>query len=109
MGAAARALAALEVAVRGRGAALARLELVGVHAEAHRASGLAPLEARVAEDPVQPFLLGLRLHLSGARDDERGANVRGDALAFDDRRGRAQVLDARIGARADEHLVELDI
>src|SRR5436853_467462 len=37
MRSAALALAALEVAVRGRGAALAGLELVGVHGEAHRA------------------------------------------------------------------------
>src|SRR5581483_6916084 len=35
------ALPALEVAVRGGGAALAGLELVGVHAEAHGAAGLA--------------------------------------------------------------------
>src|SRR4051812_38813054 len=41
---AALALAALEVAVAGRGAALAGLELVRVHAEAHRAAGLAPVE-----------------------------------------------------------------
>ena len=46
MGAAATALTALEVAVGGRGAALAGRELVGVHAEAHRATALAPLEAR---------------------------------------------------------------
>src|SRR5690606_1756672 len=37
------ALATLEVAVRGRGAALARGELVGVHAQAHRAPRVAPL------------------------------------------------------------------
>src|SRR5690348_6404713 len=38
MGAAARTLAALEVAIRGRRAALARAEPVFVHAEAHRAA-----------------------------------------------------------------------
>src|SRR5689334_11006310 len=40
----ARALPALEVPVRGRGGALAGLEPVGVHGEAHRATGLAPFE-----------------------------------------------------------------
>src|ERR1700689_4140100 len=65
MGAAAAALAALEIGVGGRGAALARLELVGVHGEAHRAAGLAPFEARLEEDAVEPLLLGLVLH--GAR------------------------------------------
>eukprot|EP00955_Chlamydomonas_euryale_P085065 364050-Chlamydomonas_euryale.AAC.16 len=42
------ALAALEVAVgRGR-AALARLQLVGVHGQAHGAAGLAPVKARLS-------------------------------------------------------------
>src|SRR5205814_6195351 len=50
MGAALKALAALEIAVRGRGAALLRLQLVGVHGEAHRAARLAPLEAGLDED-----------------------------------------------------------
>src|SRR5262249_9387475 len=45
VGAPAAPLAALEVAVRGRGAALAGLEDVGVHAQAHRAARTAPVEA----------------------------------------------------------------
>src|SRR2546421_1855007 len=61
--AAAAALAALEVSVRGRRAALARSEDVRVHAETHRASGAAPLEPGRAEDLVQPLCLGLHLHL----------------------------------------------
>src|SRR5688572_31550749 len=51
--ASARTLAALEVAVRGRGAALAGFQAVGVHAQAHRAARLAPLEAGIAEYPVE--------------------------------------------------------
>jgi hypothetical protein len=42
MGAVLKTLAALEVAVRGRGAALAGQKLVRVHREAHRTAGLAP-------------------------------------------------------------------
>src|SRR5688572_28443865 len=42
---AAGALAALEVPIARAGAALARQQDVGVHAEAHRATGVAPLEA----------------------------------------------------------------
>jgi len=45
MGAALVALPALEVAVEGGRAALARGELVGVHRQAHRAARLAPVEA----------------------------------------------------------------
>src|SRR5256712_13231879 len=46
MRAPARALPALEVAVRGRRATLAGTEDVGVHAEAHGAPRAAPIEAR---------------------------------------------------------------
>src|SRR5688572_26556494 len=43
VGPAALALAALEIAVGRGGAALPRRELVGVHPQAHRASGVTPL------------------------------------------------------------------
>src|ERR1700685_1279146 len=59
MGAALVALAAFEVAVRGRGATLAGIELVGLHGEAHRAAGLAPLKAGFDEDLVEAFGFGL--------------------------------------------------
>src|SRR3954452_25519908 len=45
----AAALAPLEVAVRGRGAALAGAERVRVHPQAHRAARAAPVEAGGAE------------------------------------------------------------
>ena len=53
MRAAAAALAAFEVAVRGRGAAFAWRQLVGVHGKAHRAAGIAPFEAGADEDLVE--------------------------------------------------------
>src|SRR5436305_10137490 len=59
----AAALTALEVAVRGGGAALAGREDVRVHPEAHRAAGRTPVEAGAAEDLVEALGLGLRLHL----------------------------------------------
>src|SRR5439155_17774189 len=71
MSAATAPLASLEVPVRGRSAALARLQDVRVHAEAHRAARLAPLEAGAAEHLVQSLALGLLLHLLRARDDHR--------------------------------------
>src|SRR5215208_4112043 len=80
--AAARALAALEVAVRGRRAALAGLQLVRVHGQAHRAALAAPVEARGGEDLVQALGLGLRLDLHRARDDH-GVHVAADLLALD--------------------------
>src|SRR5262245_60423327 len=85
------ALAALEVPVGRRRAALARREDVRVHAEAHRAPGLAPLEARAREDTVEPLLLRLALHLRRARHDHR-AHARRDPSAVDHDRRRAEVL-----------------
>ena len=64
MRAAAGSLAALEVAIRRRRAALAGCQAIGVHAKAHRATRLAPFEARVLEDAVEPFSLGLRLFVA---------------------------------------------
>src|SRR5690606_17213842 len=92
--AAARALPSLEVPVRGRGAALARLEPVGVHGEAHRAARLAPFEAGCEEDLVQPLGLRLRLHQAGPRHHHGELHVVGPALAAHHGRGLPQVLDA---------------
>src|SRR3990170_1860440 len=69
--AAAAALAAFEIAVGGRGAPLARLQLVRVHRQAHAATRLAPLEAGLLEDAVEAFPLGLLLHESATGHDHR--------------------------------------
>ena len=75
MGASAAALATLEVPVGRRRAALAGAQLVGVHAQAHRAPRLAPLEAGVEEDPVEPLGLGLGLDPVRPGHDERAHAV----------------------------------
>src|SRR4051794_37513289 len=103
MGPAAASLAAFEVAVRGRGATLAGLELVGIHGEAHGASGLAPVEAGFPEDDVEPFLFRLFLDEAGAGDDQRLDAVR-DLAALGDGGGGAQILDPAVGAGSDEDL-----
>src|ERR1700704_6007505 len=71
VGAHAAALAADEVAVRGRGDALAGEAGIAVHADAHRAARLAPFEAGLAEDLVESLRLGLLLDQAGARDHPR--------------------------------------
>src|SRR6266851_5094519 len=109
MGPAARALATLEIAVRGRGTALPRVEPVRVHAQAHGAAGLAPLETGVLEDPVKALLLRLRFHQARSGHDHCELDIRGKAPAAYDRRGGPQVLDARVRARTDEHLVDADV
>ena len=95
------ALPAFEVAVRRRCATLAWRQLVGVHAKAHRATRLAPLETGFQEDLVEAFLLGLFLDETGARDDLCVIKVVGDFLAFDDFGDRAQIFDPAVGARTD--------
>src|SRR5882757_10785012 len=47
------ALPPFEIAIAGRDAVLARLQLVAVHRDAHRAAGLAPIRARFFKDAVQ--------------------------------------------------------
>src|SRR6266540_7554466 len=56
---AALALTTFEVPVGSRRAALAGLEDVRVHAQAHRAARLAPVKTRRLEDLVQALVLGL--------------------------------------------------
>src|SRR6266511_4061172 len=58
MRAGALALASLEVAVGGRGDALAFARRVAVHPDAHGAAGLTPLEAGCRENLVEAFGLG---------------------------------------------------
>ena len=106
VGAPARALAALEVAVRGRGAALAGLRMSGfiprhIEQPALRHSKPARSEDLVAGPPPRPGLDLLR-----ARDDHRVDVVATACPPLDDRGGGAQVLDARVRARADEDAVE---
>src|SRR5262245_22458299 len=52
-------LPAAEVAVGRRSTAFPRRDQIAVAADAHRAAGLAPFEAGVAENAIEPLLLGL--------------------------------------------------
>src|SRR5919199_126209 len=97
-------LPALEVAVARGGATLAGPQDVGVHAEAHRAARLAPLEAGFAEDAVQP--LGFRRTLDGLRaGHDHRAHAAFNPVPFQNPRRGAQVFYARVGAGADEDAV----
>src|SRR5262252_9310610 len=106
MRAGALALAPLEVAVGGGGDALALARGVTVHAHAHGAARIAPLEPRRREDLVQPLRLGGLLHETGAGDDPR---LDHGAPPLRDGGRRAQVLEAAVGAGADEHAVDFDL
>jgi hypothetical protein len=60
------------------------------------------------EDDIEALLLGLVLDLLRA-GDAQGAQAGLDLFAGQNRRRHAQVLDAPVGARADEHGVERNV
>ena len=83
------ALPTLEIPVRGGGATLIGLQAVLVHAEAHGAAGLAPVETGILEHLVETFRFGLGLHQARPWNDH-GGNTLGDPAAFHNLRGRPQ-------------------
>src|SRR5262249_33160144 len=100
------ALASLEVAIRGAGAALVRRQSVGVHADAHAAARVAPFETGLRKDFVETFFFGLRLDAAGAGNDESLLDGFRDVLSGDQMRGSAKIVQARVGAGADEDAVD---
>src|SRR5215475_14932904 len=101
MSARAGTLAADEIAVGGRHTALAGRNRVAVDRETHRAAGLAPFEAGLEKDAVQPLGLGLPLDVLRARDDP-GPHMACHLAALGDLGGVAQVAQPTVGARTDE-------
>src|ERR1700687_6038763 len=99
MGAALEALTAFEITVRGRGAALFGVELVGIHRQTHRAARLTPVESGLDEDLVEAFGFRLFLHESRTRHDHR-IDMSVDSLAFGDFRRGAQILGPAGGGGA---------
>jgi hypothetical protein len=105
MGSRAWPLAADEIAIGSRDRTLARRDGLTIGGKAHRTSGLAPLEARVGEEPVQPFGNGLALDRLRTRHDP-GAHAGRDLAATRDFSGGAQIAEPAIGAGADEDPVD---
>src|SRR5579862_6999042 len=102
MRAAAAPLAAFEVAIAGGSATLAGSENVFVHAQAHGATGLTPLESGGAEDFVDALGFSFALHRLRAGDDESAHAVM-HFVAVDHARCGAQIFNTRVGAGADEN------
>jgi len=107
--AAVAALAAFKVTVGGAGAALVRRENVGVHADAHAAACVAPLESGVGENFVEAFFFRGGFDSAGAGNDKRLLDGFRDMLAFDEMRGGAEIVETGIGAGADEDAVHGNI
>src|SRR5688500_15692708 len=101
----AASLPAFEVAIARRRTALAFAEDVVIHAEAHRAARLAPFEAGLGKDAIEAFTLRVSLHLLRARHHER-ARALVDVVAARHAGRGTQILQPRVGARADEHAID---
>ena len=109
MRARARTLTAHEIAVARRGATLPARHAIRVHAQAHRAARLAPLKARVGEDDIQPLDLRLTLNEARARHNQRLLDAFSDPLPLEHSRRRTQILNAAVGATADEDMLNAHI
>ena len=99
------ALAAFVRAVARARAALLRAKDVAVHAEAHAAARVMPLESGLLEDPVQALLNCGDSDGLAARHDH-GANATRNSLSADQRSRLPEVFDARIGATPDEDRID---
>src|ERR1700722_14558989 len=102
------ALPVLKVAVRGRGAPLAGRHAVVGAAEAHRAAGRPPFEAGVEENLVESLIFGGLLYQARTRYDH-AAHAGREPPPAGDRRRRAQVVQAGVGAGAGEDAVDPDV
>src|SRR3989475_6540397 len=105
MRSAAAALPPFEIAVRRRCTALAGAQHVIVHAEAHRAPRIPPLEPCLAKHLVEALLLGLSLYALRAGHHHR-PHSRGNMPATHDGGRGAQVLDSRVCARSEKHAID---
>ncbi len=83
-------------------------QLVGVHTQAHRAAGAAPLATGLLEHHVEALVLGLEPHPHRSGYDEQPCVLR-DVAALEHLGRGPQVLDPSVGARADEHGVHGDL
>ena len=108
MGSRARPLPSDEVAVARAGAAFARRDFVGVHAQAGRTARLAPFEAGVGEDFVEALGFRLTFHQTRTRYHDRPLDVCRLVPPAQHVGGGAQVFDAAVGAAADKHVLDFD-
>src|SRR3954447_3872099 len=92
MGTRARALTADKIAVGGRDRALAGGYGFAVGGKAHRAAGLAPFEAGIGKDFVEPFRERIPFHRLRTRHDP-GTDAGGDLAAARDLGGGPQVTE----------------
>ncbi|KAI6769142.1 hypothetical protein HG531_010246 [Fusarium graminearum] len=82
---------------------------VRVHAQAHTATSLSPLETGIDEDLIETLLLGLSLDKTRARNDHGALDVISNLAALDNIGSSSQILNSGVGAGSDENLVDGNI
>src|SRR4029453_9696715 len=105
MGTRTRSLTAAEIAVSGRCTTFTRLHHIAVDPNAHGAAGVRPFKPCLTEDTVEAFFLCLTFNRRGTWRYQSGHLA---DTAGENRRGSAQVFDARVGTGADEDPVNCD-
>ena len=108
MRASAGALPPFKVPIAGRRASLSGLKHIGIHRQAHAASGFPPLKSGVLENAIQAFRLGLFLHEPRAGNNH-GVHAARHLLPFGILRRQSQILNAGVRAGPYEDLVEFDL
>src|SRR6516225_8761719 len=102
-------LAAFKIAVRSARATFMRRQHIGIHSNAHAAARVAPLESCRGENPVESFLFRLHLDATRARDNQCLFDILRHVFAGNQMSRRAQVIQPRICARADEYAIHRNI
>ena len=104
-----RALAhpSFEITIARASAAFARLKPVGIHRQAHAATGFAPFEPCVNENFVEPFFFSLAFDDPAARNG-KSLNAFSNFISFKDLSSSAEIFTATICARTNEDPVKLD-
>ena len=95
------ALTTLEVAIAGAGTDLAPLQTVGVHRQAHRTTGLTPLEPRRPKHLIQTLFLGRLGHLLGTRHHKSSDSISHLPTSRYGSRS-SQITEPTIGATSNE-------
>src|SRR5712692_7098058 len=108
MRAAAATLPAFKVAVARGSTALAWSQYVGVHAQAHRTTCLAPFESSFSENLIDAFGLGRAFYRLRARHNH-GAHRAFDLVSLCHSRSRAQILNPSVGARTNKDSIDVNV
>jgi hypothetical protein len=109
MSAASGSLASLEITVTRTSASLPGLEPIVIHRETHRATRLTPLKARIPENLIQPFGLGLCLNQSRTWNHQDLPHRIRFATTARNPCSRSQILYSGIRTRPDKHPIDPDV